>query len=679
MKSKNLFSYYSEYGICCIPIQKKSKKPLIPWKSYIEKAPSDSLLENWDKLSSGIAIVLGKISNIVAIDIDDLKYAELVPNSPAVKIGNRGETRFFKYNGEPNRNYNGLEIKSTGTYTIIPPSIHPEGMNYVWTRGDLTVDLPDLPKDLIANLDKAFSYTKKDKEAQDECLGVYLPDVEDALNIIPPDQLTYEEWIKLGMGLKTTFGNTGFNIWNEWSKKDKRYKAKEMPIKWQSFTLNEVTARTIFHYADKFGFVINIPEFIELAPTSVNEAPKLPIDDILDTAPCIVQDITNWILSGARTPCKEVALSATIALLSAHKLFKVKTETGLKTNLYVLCVAGSGIGKTQALNAINKFFEFTDNIKGSISGAPVSDAALSRVLTERKKIILWDEIGLCLQSLKNMSSYQTRVFDMMTQIYTMSDVEFVGNEYANSDGKRPTMTVSKPQISCFATTTYAPFFDSLKSSEITSGKYQRWLPFLCPDSLKLDKLGDGNLIMTPEIKQCFNYLKKEFPSPFEKGSLSQAMGNYKDKLVPFAPDARKWIEDKSLEIFNGMIGKSELERSFDARIMERTQQVALVVNPDAKMITLDVVLWSYALVKILLKTFLERGIGEHYAENQQENDSKKLLNYVKNKQRWVTLSEITGKFRQIERNKRSNLLADLVDSGDMECKNQGRGKIYRCR
>jgi hypothetical protein len=363
--------------------------------------------------------------------------------------------------------------------------------------------------------------------------------------------------------------------------------------------------------------------------------------------------------------------------LSAHKLFKVKTETGLKSNLYVLCVAGSGIGKTQSLNAINKFFEITDKISDSISGVPVSDSALARVLSERKKIILWDEIGLCLQSLKNMSSYQSRVFDMMTQIYTMSDVEYIGSEFANSDGKRPTVAVSKPQIACFATTTYAPFFESLKSSEITSGKYQRWLPFLCPDAIKLDKLGTGTLEITPKIKQCFNYLKKEFPSPF-KSKMQEVIGGYKDKLVPFSDDARKFIEDKSLEIFNDMIGKSELERSFDARIMERTQQLALVVNPDSKEISLEVVLWSFALVKLLLKTFLERGIGEHFAENQTESDSKKVLKYIKLRAIWVNYREISNNFRQISRQKRIELLQDLVESGLLEVRNQGKGKVYKC-
>lgn len=678
MKQKNLFSYYAEYGFYCIPTKQKSKKPIINWKAYVTVPPSDSHLENWDKGNFGMGLLLGKISNCVAIDIDDLEFADLVPKSPVVKIGARGETRFFKYNGEPNRNYKGLEIKSTGTYTIIPPSIHPDGMAYTWTSGDLTQELPDLPKDLIEKLDIHFNYTKREKDAQSETGEVFLPDVEDALKYINPESLTYDEWLKIGMALKTTYGQAGFNIWDSWSKPDKRYKQKEMPRKWSSFNLNEVTVATIFFYAEKEGFNIPIPEFTEIEPTPPKTAPKLPIDDIIDQAPVLVRELTNWILSGAYIPCKEIAFSASIAILSAYKLFKVKTESGLKTNLYVLCVAGSGTGKTQALNGINKFFSEL-NHKNYISGVPASDAGLERVLSERKRIILWDEIGLCLKSLQNMSSYQSRVFDLMTQIYTMTDVEYVGQEYANADRKRDTIKINKPQISCFATTTYDPFFESLENSEITSGKYQRWLPFLCPEHIEVKDFGSGKLEVTPEIKLVFDYLKKHFPMRFKKGGLSESVFNFVDQVIPYTEEARSFMKQKSIQIHNGMRDLPEVEKAFYARIMERTAQLALTVNDNAKSIDLETVMWAYATTKILIDTFIEKGLKERFAETSVKADANKILKYVKNKERWVSLREITSTFRYIERGKRGNLIADLVDSEVMECKNQGRGKTYRVR
>lgn len=683
MTKRNIFSELAEYGIYSIPIKKASKKPVISWKKYITTAPTDDLLENWDKTSYGVAVLLGKVSNVVAIDIDDTKFSHLVPDSPAVKVGARGETRFFAFNGEPNRNYNGLEIKSTGTYAIIPPSIHPETKKaYYWTRGDLTVELPTLQSDLINNLDKHFKYTKKEKSAQDSHCGIYEPDLDDALSFIDPGTCDYDTWIKIGMAIKTTLGNSGFATWNEWSSKDtERYNAKEMPKKWDSFTLNEVTVATIFHHAEKEGFNISIPEFQTLEPTPPKSAPKLPIDQIVDTAPKLVQDLTNWILSGAYIPCKEIAFSASLAILSSYKLFKVKTESGLKSNMYILCVAGSGTGKTQALNGIKTFYENMDKPNScSVAGTPASDAGLERILAGRKRIILWDEIGLCLKSLKNMSSYQSRVFDLLTQIYTMGDHVFVGTEYANSDGKRPTTTIHRPQISMFATTTYDPFFESLENSEIASGKYQRHFPVLCPEHVEVTEFGKGVLEITPEIKKVFAHLKKEFPMKFKSGELSKVNFLFEDVVVPFSDKARKFVNKKALELHNKMKDLPEVERAFYARIMERTQQLALVANFDSKEIRLETVQWAYATTKIMIDIFLEKGIKERFAENQTKSESNKLLKYIKNQAKWVKKSEITNRFREFPRYKREQLLEDLVEGGEVQQKNIGKaggGIVYK--
>lgn len=667
---KNLFSSLGEYSVYCIPIKKASKRPVINWKKYISTAPAPDILENWDKSSYGIAVLLGEVSQVVAIDIDNMDLAHLVPDSPAIKIGARGETRFFKFNKEPNRNYNGLEIKSTGTYSVIPPSIHPETKTaFYWKRGDLTIDLPDLPTDLISNLDKHFGYSKKEKSAQDSHSGIFEPDLDEALQFIDPAACDYDTWVKIGMAIKTTLGNSGYATWNEWSAKDvSRYKSSEMPKKWDSFTLNDVTVATIFYHAEKNGFNIKIPEFQELEPTPPKSAPKLPIDQIVDTAPPLVQDLTNWILSGAYIPCKEIAFSASLAILSSYKLFKVKTETNLKTNLYILCVAGSGTGKTQALEGIKKFYEFTNPNANLISGVPASDAALERVLSERKRIVLWDEIGLCLKSLQNLSSYQSRVFDLLTQVYTMTESRYVGTEYANADKKRDTIVIMKPQISVFGTTTYDPFFESLQDSEMTSGKFQRWSPILCPEHIEVESFGKGYLEINPEIKTTFNYIKKEF---------SQKMG--KDVVVKFDAEAQEFIVEKQLFIHNKMRDMAEIERSFYARIMERTQQFALTVNTDSHVIDLATAQWSYATVKMMIDTFLEKGIKERFAENRQKATSNKVLKCIKNARKWLTLSEITHKTRDIPRYQRQQILEDLVESGEVEFKNNGKAKLYRSR
>ena len=75
------------------------------------------------------------------------------------------------------------------------------------------------------------------------------------LSYIPPDSLSYTEWVNVGMALKHE-GYTA-NDWDEWSRNDVRYHAGECYTKWDSFqgTSSPVTGGTIYHMALENGYV----------------------------------------------------------------------------------------------------------------------------------------------------------------------------------------------------------------------------------------------------------------------------------------------------------------------------------------------------------------------------------------------------------------------------------------
>lgn len=75
------------------------------------------------------------------------------------------------------------------------------------------------------------------------------------LSYIPPDSLSYTEWVNVGMALKHE-GYTASD-WDEWSRNDARYHTGECFTKWDSFqgTSSPVTGGTIFHLAVENGFV----------------------------------------------------------------------------------------------------------------------------------------------------------------------------------------------------------------------------------------------------------------------------------------------------------------------------------------------------------------------------------------------------------------------------------------
>lgn len=76
----------------------------------------------------------------------------------------------------------------------------------------------------------------------------------DALAVIPPAELSYQEWCAVGMALKQE--GFGVEVWDDWSRADRRYHAGECRRKWAGFhgAGTPVTGGTIVALAQRFGY-----------------------------------------------------------------------------------------------------------------------------------------------------------------------------------------------------------------------------------------------------------------------------------------------------------------------------------------------------------------------------------------------------------------------------------------
>ena len=97
-----------------------------------------------------------------------------------------------------------------------------------------------------------------------------------ALLHVPAD-IEYSDWIKIGMGLKTSFGDEAFSLWDNWSKMGATYPGNNaLRAKWTTFDGYDVTVRTIFHYARSYGWSparkkIDVPLPVEPLPEPAHE------------------------------------------------------------------------------------------------------------------------------------------------------------------------------------------------------------------------------------------------------------------------------------------------------------------------------------------------------------------------------------------------------------------------
>lgn len=155
---KRMFTKYFELGLALIPVKRGNKNPIINgWQQYCKTKPTVEQITYWEHHHKGCnyGLPLGPANGIVALDIDTDNpiTLKMCPQSPLVKRGAKGETRFFRYHSKVKttklfQKSKGVEILSDGTQTIIPPSVHPDTKKpYFWLSKDTleNFDINDLP------------------------------------------------------------------------------------------------------------------------------------------------------------------------------------------------------------------------------------------------------------------------------------------------------------------------------------------------------------------------------------------------------------------------------------------------------------------------------------------------------------------------------------------------------
>jgi len=161
---------YLNFGFSVIPLAPNSKRPALDsWAEFQQRCPTLDEIQNWweNGQPNGVAIVCGKVSNLVVLDIDDPSrfeialnaIAETLPDTPIVRT-RKGWHVYFRYpaNRIVRRHERlsdwGCELRGDGCYVVAPPTMI-DGHRYHWARrnGKLMalgqVPLADCPEWLL--------------------------------------------------------------------------------------------------------------------------------------------------------------------------------------------------------------------------------------------------------------------------------------------------------------------------------------------------------------------------------------------------------------------------------------------------------------------------------------------------------------------------------------------------
>ena len=243
------------------------------------------------------------------------------------------------------KEYEGIDFKSSG-FVVGPNSKHASGNTYEAIHGS-PAELDDAPQCLIDLLKKPDTHRADYKGAP---IDVTDSDISEMLSFVDSD-CDHEVWYRCGMAVHDATSGAGFDIWDDWSSKGKKYPGSgALEKRWHSFgkSGSPVTIATLMHYAEEGGYQqsVTFKPTIEFEIEEEENKSGLPFSiegvDLL-RPPEFVGQVTKWINEQSRYPRENLAVAAALTAVGNVVGMRYTDDLdGVNANLFCFCVAGSG-------------------------------------------------------------------------------------------------------------------------------------------------------------------------------------------------------------------------------------------------------------------------------------------------------------------------------------------------
>jgi hypothetical protein len=724
-------------GYAVIPIMPGTKKPgrfiggawrdYPGWTKHCQRPTTENELAVWSQWpDAGVGIACGTVA-AVDIDVADADVAvrietlarERLGETPALRIG-RAPKRLLVYRMDaPFKGFKlmPIEVLCEGQQ-FVAYHIHPDTSRpYEWPEESLAdIDIGRLPVISEAQA-RAFAeeaYALLPDALRPARLGGNAPAhpsapgdlrgttaaVSAALAFIPNVDLDYDSWMRIGMALKGALGDEAESLFAAWSAQS----AKDVPDytakAWASFQPRSIGAGTLYHHAIANGWspdpalVLNgnvrmnghhpakalleklpSPQLLEKIPDASFTPPVPPMPDLarLDGALAL---FVSYILATAIRPQPWLAVGAALTALGTLMGRKYRTETNLRSNLYVIGLAVSGGGKDHARNAIKEAFlaaEVAEHLGGNriVSGAGL----LTALYRQPASLFQIDEFGQFLASIidkRRAPKHLAEIWDLLTELSTSAGSTFLGAEYADQKLK-PREDIIQPCCGIHATTVPDTFWTALRSGSLQDGSLARFLLFRSTEDIP-DRNRTATALSTvpADLVDALQAIAAGVVRP-DRGNLvgTDAPTVVPDPhTVPMADDARQLFDALDEEITQRQrqaIGSNH--GAVLARVWENTAKVALIkavsADPLHPIIRFEDAAWARDVVAHCVATLLTQA-NRHLADNDTERNHKRVLEVIRSAgAEGLTKNELVRRTQFLDKRQRDDVVATLIESGQI--------------
>lgn len=680
---------YWDASYSVIPGKYGAKTPLkglVGWTKYGESLPSKEEQAAWLGLDipANLDLCLGRASGVVALDLDceDVSVLDiilpLIPDSLVEKRGAKGFTRFFQYKGESSGNvlHNGkvvLEVLSNKKKTTLPPSKHPEGMDYVWTGKALVevdkTELPLLPPFLLSHLSfklkmlSSFDFQGSNGGSSGrnltlsslcgKLIGENRP-IHEAVALL------LEEDSKHEIPLFTDHGEFGHG---------ERY---TNVLRFYSNHLNTVNSKRFLEHK-----IYVEPTFIKTfldAPPKVENRAEPCLTTPLPALPGgPLKDLYEVMLQNSFIPQPSFSLGASLVFMGVL-IGRKFSFMGAAPNLYVLNLGPSGCGKDAPQVNLKRMME---NLKANHlvgSGDYVSDASLMDQLPfYPSRLDIIDEASGILKSIaRGGAPYSQKMGEVLCELYTSSSSVFSGRMTAQ--GVRGFCV--RPNVNLLCSTNPTSFSRAVTAENLESGLLGRFLIFNAIENMPSRMIKE--MVPVPEEAiEYFTWLKNFSPS---KGIRFN--NDFYVESAEIGPKEEEYLTHvfEKYDRMRQEMDKTDILLPLVARLFQLLCKISLIsaaANPETResrsviireedvRFADDVVKYHFAESKKMITSFLHKSSYE------------KIYTTVFNIIRGVgimTTQELHKKLKFLKPREREEIIHDLVKTGAISIEMSREGK-----
>jgi phage/plasmid primase-like uncharacterized protein len=371
------------------------------------------------------------------------------------------------------------------------------------------------------------------------------------------------------------------------------------------------------------------------------------IPDHLITLNGFMGQVQHYTLKTAPMPNKPAAAMGAIALACSILGNKVQTTTGLRSNNYMILVAGTGQGKEYP-RKINKTILIACGLQDThIGGDEIASGQGLMTAAARRPMSLFqlDEFGMWLASATSpkAGAWERAILSNFMKLHSGAGSVVPGQERADQRAN-PRIDIAYPCVSMNCTTTASELIPALRSGQTSSGLLNRMM-----------------FLLTKTKRQRRNMKARLTAPPFEVVEWVKAARNYHHEMAGMAPDNPVTVEmneeaeammlayeDELMAIMN----QGTLYESMYVRAWEHAAKLALVHAMsrmsveamkafDQCVIDVQDVSWAVGFVRFSFSEMV-RMIESRVADNEFESQCKEVLRIIrKGKTRGMTEAEIS--------------------------------------